>query len=158
MKIATLAFGATITLLAGAVLTESIFAWPGLGRYVFRASTSQDFPAIMGVSIYPLFLVIDHGVMIQALMIQTGLAILIGMIQGPLPAFMVECFPVNNRYTAIGLSYNITLALFGGTAPMVATWLIKVTGNIASPALYLAVLAVISVVAMATLKPLERPA
>lgn len=37
-------------LLAGAVLTESIFAWPGLGRYVYRASTSQDFPAIMGVS------------------------------------------------------------------------------------------------------------
>lgn len=38
------------SLLAGAVLTESIFAWPGLGRYVYRASTSQDFPAIMGVS------------------------------------------------------------------------------------------------------------
>ncbi|MDH3949337.1 MAG: ABC transporter permease [Gammaproteobacteria bacterium] len=38
------------TLLAGAVLTESIFAWPGLGRYVYRASTSQDFPAIMGVN------------------------------------------------------------------------------------------------------------
>jgi peptide/nickel transport system permease protein len=37
-------------LLSGAVLTESIFAWPGLGRYMFRASTSQDFPAIMGVS------------------------------------------------------------------------------------------------------------
>lgn len=39
------------TLLAGAILTESIFAWPGLGRYVYRASTSQDFPAIMGVSL-----------------------------------------------------------------------------------------------------------
>lgn len=38
------------SLLAGAVLTESIFAWPGIGRYAFRASTSQDFPAIMGVS------------------------------------------------------------------------------------------------------------
>ncbi|MGB1288187.1 MAG: ABC transporter permease, partial [Aggregatilineales bacterium] len=37
-------------LLAGAVLTESIFAWPGLGQYMFRASTSQDFPAIMGGS------------------------------------------------------------------------------------------------------------
>ncbi|MCB9461781.1 MAG: ABC transporter permease [Anaerolineaceae bacterium] len=37
-------------LLAGTVLTESIFAWPGIGRYMFRASTSQDFPAIMGVS------------------------------------------------------------------------------------------------------------
>ena len=47
LTIVGLLFG---TLLAGAVLTESIFAWPGLGRYVYRASTSQDFPAIMGVS------------------------------------------------------------------------------------------------------------
>jgi peptide/nickel transport system permease protein len=39
------------SMLTGAVLTESIFAWPGIGRYMFRASTSQDFPAIMGVSI-----------------------------------------------------------------------------------------------------------
>lgn len=39
-------------LLAGAVLTESIFAWPGIGRYAFRASTSQDFPAIMGISMF----------------------------------------------------------------------------------------------------------
>ncbi len=39
------------SLLSGAVLTESIFAWPGIGRYMFRASTSQDFPAIMGGSI-----------------------------------------------------------------------------------------------------------
>ncbi|MDX2162968.1 MAG: ABC transporter permease [bacterium] len=43
-------------LLAGAVLTESIFAWPGIGRYMFRASTSQDFPAIMGVSLMIAFL------------------------------------------------------------------------------------------------------
>lgn len=45
-------------LLAGAVLTESIFAWPGIGRYMFRASTSQDFPAIMGVSLIIAFIYI----------------------------------------------------------------------------------------------------
>lgn len=43
-------------LLAGAVLTESIFAWPGIGRYMFSASTGQDFPAIMGVSILIAFI------------------------------------------------------------------------------------------------------
>ncbi len=43
-------------LLSGAVLTESIFAWPGIGRYMFRASTAQDFPAIMGVSILIAFI------------------------------------------------------------------------------------------------------
>jgi len=32
-------------LLTGAVLTEQIFAWPGIGRYMFRASTSYDFPS-----------------------------------------------------------------------------------------------------------------
>jgi peptide/nickel transport system permease protein len=37
-------------LLAGTVLTETIFAWPGIGWYAYRASTSLDFPAIMGVS------------------------------------------------------------------------------------------------------------
>ncbi len=38
-------------LLSGAVLTETIFAWPGIGRYAYRASTTLDFPAIMGVSL-----------------------------------------------------------------------------------------------------------
>ena len=38
-------------LLSGTVLTEKIFAWPGLGRYAFQSATQLDFPAIMGVSI-----------------------------------------------------------------------------------------------------------
>jgi len=42
-----LAYG---NLLSGAVLTETIFAWPGLGRYAFEAAISNDFPSIMGVT------------------------------------------------------------------------------------------------------------
>jgi peptide/nickel transport system permease protein len=38
------------SLLAGAVLTETIFAWSGIGRYAYDAARSLDFPAIMGVS------------------------------------------------------------------------------------------------------------
>src|SRR5262245_8951018 len=38
-------------LLSGAVVIESVFAWPGLGLYAFRSATSLDFPAIMGVGI-----------------------------------------------------------------------------------------------------------
>lgn len=36
------------TLLAGAVLTETVFAWPGLGRLLFDAVTARDMPLIMG--------------------------------------------------------------------------------------------------------------
>lgn len=39
------------TLLEGAVLTETVFAWPGLGRYATSAILSQDFAAIMGATI-----------------------------------------------------------------------------------------------------------
>jgi len=39
------------SLLAGAVLTESTFAWPGLGRYAVQAATKLDFPAILGVTL-----------------------------------------------------------------------------------------------------------
>ena len=38
-------------LLSGAVIIETVFAWPGLGSYAFRTATSLDFPAIMGVGI-----------------------------------------------------------------------------------------------------------
>ncbi|MBV9171336.1 MAG: ABC transporter permease, partial [Chloroflexi bacterium] len=42
-----LAYG---SLLSGAVMTETIFAWPGLGRYAYQSAVSNDFPAIMGVT------------------------------------------------------------------------------------------------------------
>ncbi|MFT3851752.1 MAG: ABC transporter permease [Ilumatobacteraceae bacterium] len=37
-------------LITGAVLTEIVFSWPGLGSYAVEASRKLDFPAIVGVS------------------------------------------------------------------------------------------------------------
>jgi len=44
------------TLLGGAVLTETVFAWPGIGRYAFKAIESMDFPVLMGFAIIVSFL------------------------------------------------------------------------------------------------------
>lgn len=38
-------------LLSGAVLTETIFAWPGIGRYAVNAIFYMDRPAVMGVTL-----------------------------------------------------------------------------------------------------------
>lgn len=38
-------------LLGGTVLVETIFAWPGIGRYAYQSTTTLDFPAIMGVTL-----------------------------------------------------------------------------------------------------------
>ncbi|MGB8645130.1 MAG: ABC transporter permease [Anaerolineae bacterium] len=39
------------SLLSGAVLTETVFAWPGLGLYATASAISLDFPAVMGVTL-----------------------------------------------------------------------------------------------------------
>jgi peptide/nickel transport system permease protein len=39
-------------LLAGAILTETIFAWPGIGRYVVNAVRMRDYPAVQGCLLF----------------------------------------------------------------------------------------------------------
>lgn len=102
----------------------------------------------MAVVVYPLFLWVDGGTLQAAITAQLVFAVLIGCVQGPFPALMVELFPAQSRFSAIGVSYNVALALFGGTAPLVGTWLIERTGDLASPALYLALLSVLSFLAL----------
>ena len=108
--------------------------------------------ALTGILAYPLFLWIDTGTVIAALVSGLIFAVITGLVQGPMPALLAQTFPANIRNTGVGLAYNVSLAVFGGTAPMVCTWLIKDSQNIAAPAYYLAALAAISFVAMATLK------
>ena len=48
LTVVGLAFG---SLLSGTVLTEQVFSWGGIGQYAYRASTSLDLPAVMGVGI-----------------------------------------------------------------------------------------------------------
>ncbi|WP_288431387.1 ABC transporter permease [uncultured Agrobacterium sp.] len=38
-------------MLGGAILTETIFAWPGIGRYMFEAIKNRDYPVIQGTTL-----------------------------------------------------------------------------------------------------------
>jgi peptide/nickel transport system permease protein len=51
VPVVTLGGLAYANLLAGAVMTETVFAWPGLGRYTFRSAAALDFPAIVGITL-----------------------------------------------------------------------------------------------------------
>jgi len=44
-------------LMGGAVLTETIFSWPGLGTYIVQAVNARDYPAIQGAVIFVAFIV-----------------------------------------------------------------------------------------------------
>jgi len=44
------------SLLSGAVLTETVFGWPGLGRYATTSVSNLDLPAVMGVTLLAAFI------------------------------------------------------------------------------------------------------
>ncbi len=67
---------------------------------------------------------------------QVLMAVPLGMALGLQGAMVVEIFPLRARVTSMSFAYSITLALAGGLAPMVATWLIETIGHPLAPAYY----------------------
>ena len=71
---------------------------------------------------------------------------------GNLPALIVEQFTVRHRYAGLGIAYNLSNALFAGTAPMVQTYLVVQATELDNiqgissllPAVYLCLVSVIS--------------
>jgi peptide/nickel transport system permease protein len=55
------------SLLSGAVLTETVFAWPGIGRYAVTASTRLDYPAILGVTMLTAVIFITVNLIVDVL-------------------------------------------------------------------------------------------
>jgi MHS family proline/betaine transporter-like MFS transporter len=68
---------------------------------------------------------------------QILLAVPIGMALGLQGAMVVEIFPLRTRVTSMSFAYSITLALAGGTAPLVSAWLIEKLGHPLAPAYYI---------------------
>ncbi len=69
------------------------------------------------------------------------------------PATMVEIFPPAVRYTGISLGYNVGMALLGGTAPLINTWLVARFNNPLIIAYYLSASALISLLAVIVFLP-----
>jgi len=63
-------------------------------------------------------------------------------------SFLTEIIPTRVRYTSMSFGYNVAVALFGGFAPFISTWLVRETGSPYSPAIYLIAAAVITGIAV----------
>ena len=100
------------------------------------------------VATVPLFQALGTVGFVGIVGIQILFGILLTMNDGTLPCFLSEIFPTNVRYSGFAFTFNSANALFGGTAPFVATWLISVTGNKLAPAWMLVAAAVVALVAM----------
>lgn len=100
----------------------------------------------------PLFLLIGTGHVLVVAAALIVLALVQSASMGAMFAALAELFPTRARYSGIAISFNVTAALVGGTAPYVSTWLIDRTGNTLAPAFYLMVTAAVTLSVVATLK------
>jgi MHS family proline/betaine transporter-like MFS transporter len=57
---------------------------------------------------------------------------------------VVENYPPPARYSGLSIGYNISNAVFGGTAPLVCEWLIGRTHFLLAPAFYIVICAMIT--------------
>ncbi len=111
------------------------------------------------VGALPLLLLSTVGSFGAVLSAQLGLAILLAGLLGTLPAVFVALFSSVTLCSAFSISYNAGVAIFGGTAPLIATALIQLTGWSASPGLYLIAAMLIALTALTLLAPagIARP-
>lgn len=64
------------------------------------------------------------------------------------PAIMAEMFPTRMRYSGVSLGYQVTSIVAGSMAPVIATWLLSIYGNWVPISIYMAIAAVITLVAV----------
>jgi MFS family permease len=87
---------------------------------------------------YPLFSWVSTSPSFATLLtMQIILCSLFGVFNGPVSTALAEQFPTHVRSTALAISYNIAVMLFGGFAQFFVTWLIQATGTPIAPAYYL---------------------
>ncbi|MHC6226013.1 MFS transporter [Pseudomonas sp. X10] len=81
-----------------------------------------------------------------------AVAILFGLYASSTYATMSELLPTRIRSTGIAVAYNIPVAVFGGSAPLISTWLIQQTGDISSPWYFYIGTGIASLIALVVLR------
>lgn len=88
------------------------------------------------VATTPLLLLAGIGTIWAASVAQLGLALIVSAYLGVLPAVYVSLHDTQIRASSLSLGYNFAVAVFGGTAPLIATTLVKATGWQIAPGIY----------------------
>ncbi|MBX3457073.1 MAG: MFS transporter [Candidatus Paracaedibacteraceae bacterium] len=139
------------------VLFIPLFGWLGdrIGAKIVLAGVCLGF----AVFAWPLYswLINSRDVMALA-SLQLIFSCLMGAAYGTLPILVTKAFPAHVRYTAAGVSFNVCVAVFGGTAPYVVTALVDFTQNLFVPAIAIIMVGLLAGLALKKLPVVEENA
>ena len=101
---------------------------------------------------YPLFMLLNTGSLPAAIAAHAALAAIESVFVSASLAAGAELFATRVRSSGYSVGYNVSVAIFGGTAPYVATWLVAETGNELAPAFYVIAAAIITLATIMTMR------
>jgi MFS transporter, MHS family, proline/betaine transporter len=96
---------------------------------------------------YPALQMAGTGTFLNALIGQTLIGIGVGLYGGASFTAAAEFFPTSFRATGHAVSYQLTVAVFGGTTPLITTWLVGHFGTPIAPSYYVIAIAILGVIA-----------
>jgi MHS family proline/betaine transporter-like MFS transporter len=121
----------TITLLVGLALIPPLGALSDrIGRKPLLLASCIGYAVLT----YPLFLLLNMGNLFAAILAQVALGALLAVFISTSIAALTELFPTRVRYGGFSIGYNFSVAIFGGSSPYLAQYLVSTTGNPLSPA------------------------
>jgi metabolite-proton symporter len=123
-----------------------------LGDRLGRVRTFQIGYAIMILWAVPMWLLIDTKNPVLFFIGAMGLTIGLGLSYGPQAALYAELFPAEIRYSGVSIGYALGAILGGAFAPAIAAWIIGTYGESWRIGIYIAVLALISLIAVSTIR------
>tara|TARA_R110002095_G_scaffold155664_3_gene135246 strand:- start:509 stop:1783 length:1275 start_codon:yes stop_codon:yes gene_type:complete len=136
-------------------LTVFMISSPLFGLLMDKIGKTRYFmSATVGVCTLALmtFFMIQRADISSIIMAQVLLGLATGSIAGPQHAFVQNLFPVSIRYRAISFSFCLGMALCGGTAPLILTYLIETTQSLVMPAYFIATISALLFLSIASLK------
>ncbi|MEU7814327.1 MFS transporter [Pseudonocardia sp. NPDC049154] len=110
------------TVVANTLFMITLPLWGLLSDRVGRRPVYLAYGIAMALVAYPLLALLDDSAVRLGVLMTVAL-VLMGAFVGNMPAYFSELFPTRVRASGVGIGSSLTVAILGGSAPYLLTWL-----------------------------------